>query len=180
MAVPPDWMPPRERLVLPASKALYVAMAGISALAAIYCIGALVGDWAPAWARGPESKAPVYMLGGVAFFGIGALYGAFQLLPGASYLALSKDGIESRSSFRSVHVPWSAIANFRWGTMPGLGMPYLACDVKDPSLLKGHVTVAMRPDLVDGANAVIPARVFGLSCEDLGTLLAAWRKHHAG
>ena len=46
------------------------------------------------------------------FFGLGAILAFISLLPGSSYLRLTRDGITIRAMYRTCFVPWKEIESF--------------------------------------------------------------------
>ncbi|MEQ6123281.1 STM3941 family protein [Pseudotenacibaculum sp. MALMAid0570] len=51
--------------------------------------------------------------GTIIFFGLGVIVAILKLIPGSSYLKLTKEGFEIRSLYRSHFTKWNDVENFR-------------------------------------------------------------------
>lgn len=54
---------------------------------------------------------------GAAFFGLGVVVSVVQMIPGSSYLKLTRDGFEFSALFRRHHVLWSDVSEFGVATI---------------------------------------------------------------
>jgi hypothetical protein len=110
---------------------------------------------------------------GVGFFGLGAIVLGTTLLPGASHLRLEREGFEIRSLFRAAHYRWSNVQNFRPVAIPPSGMTLVGFDFSP----NARPAAAWLSSSVAGAEGCLPD-TYGLSPEDLSSVMEAWRTRH--
>lgn len=104
-------------LVLRPSKRTMVLFLGICA--AFIAVGAAITMEAKVRVGGFDFSGPVLGWVVIALSGLGAVVLGATLLPGASYLRLSPEGLEMRSLFRSKRLRWSDVRGFRPIPIPG-------------------------------------------------------------
>jgi hypothetical protein len=107
---------------------------------------------------------------GIAFFGIGAIVAAVNLLPYSSYLLVDVDGFTFSSLFRKHFVPWSQVESFvlvRIKLTSMVGWNYIPQYRKAQTLRSVNTALA-------GAEAALPD-TYGKSAAELIELLEHYR-----
>ena len=113
---------------------------------------------------------PVLACAGAAFFGLCALIGLVNLLPGSSYLELRSDGFVICSLFRSHWVEWKQVREFgtyRVGRTERVGWNYAAGHANFKRLRQLNQSLA-------GLDAGLPDN-YGLQASELKAALEAAR-----
>ena len=104
-------------------------------------------------------------------FGLGLAIFLVQLIPGASYLRLSEDGMFVKTLFRTMNYRWDHIEGFG---VAKIGRNNMVCfDLRDdaPGSTRGRRFSAA----LTGIDAVLPD-TYGRSAEELVLLLDAWKR----
>jgi hypothetical protein len=106
----------------------------------------------------------------VAFFGLGLLVSAVQMLPGAAYLKVGSGGLEFRTLFRTRHIAWAEISGFghyRQASQGFVGINFHG-SAKGFSQNASSALVGFHDALPD---------TYGHKAEELAILLTACRAH---
>jgi hypothetical protein len=110
------------------------------------------------------------------FFGLGAAVFIAQIIPGASYLRVRRDGFMYCSLFRKIPViPWQEVSIFRVASVPPSGIPLVVFDWHTAS----HPVVRRVNQHLTGATDGLPDS-YGLSPQELADLLNTWRSQATG
>jgi hypothetical protein len=110
---------------------------------------------------------------GCALFGLGVLVFAINLLPGASYLLVTEEGIEVASLFRRKRHKWSDFAGFGTYSLYQKGIPIRTCvGIRFRDELKGASQFArsVARAASDGFDGALPDS-YGMKPKDLAVLL---------
>lgn len=105
------------------------------------------------------------------FFCIVLLFSLLRLLPGANRLTLTKSGFIMKSLFRSHFIAWEDIQSFQLGKLAGEDAVYF--DFKAQH--QRHQKAKQINRWLWGSEAALPD-TYGLTAEDLLSMLEAWRK----
>jgi hypothetical protein len=117
----------------------------------------------------PKSEAMTWFA--IVFFGVGTAVALVMLMPGAGGMKLDGAAFEFTSLFRSHSVPWRDATGFMAGTIPRAGkMMVFFDDARARGKALGQLNVSMT-----GRNAAVPD-TYGLSADDLASLMAQWRE----
>lgn len=106
----------------------------------------------------------------VVFFGLCTLVAVILLLPNSSYLRLTRDGLETRSLFRSSKLQWTDVAAFRAGRIGLNAMVLIEYAPSYPRVRRGRAVAAA----LTGAEGALPD-TYGRSAKALASLLNEWR-----
>ena len=104
------------------------------------------------------------------FFGLCTVIFMTLLLPNSSYLRLTRDGLETRSLFRSSKLRWADVASFRAGR---IGLNAMVLIEYAPSYRRARSGRAVATALT-GAEGALPD-TYGRSAKALAGLLNEWR-----
>jgi len=104
------------------------------------------------------------------FFGLCSIIFMILLLPNSSYLRLTRDGLETRSLFRSSKLQWADVASFRAGR---IGLNAMVLVEYAPSYRRARTGRAVATALA-GAEGALPD-TYGRSAKALAGLLNEWR-----
>jgi hypothetical protein len=102
-------------------------------------------------------------------FGLGAVVFALNLLPGASYLRLEREGFTFCTLFRRTHMQWARIATFsvhRIPTKSMVGWSYV------PGFDLGSAAMRSMNQKLAGCDAALPD-TYGCNANDLAETLTA-------
>lgn len=105
------------------------------------------------------------------FFGLCALVGAVQLLPGSAFLKLTSEGLEYASLFRNHRIPWTAITEIGVCHIraSGLVVRKMVGFNFDPAFTVGARALSQS---LSGFEGALPD-TYGMKAEDLAKLLIA-------
>ena len=104
------------------------------------------------------------------FFGLCTVIFMTLLVPNSSYLRLTRDGLETRSLFRSSKLQWADVASFRAGR---IGLNAMVLVEYAPSYRRARTGRAVATALA-GAEGALPD-TYGRSAKALASLLNEWR-----
>lgn len=111
----------------------------------------------------------------IGFFGLVALVGIVSMLPSASYLRLTPEGLRVSSLYRSYCVPWQSITGFGQTSM------------HHNTFVSYHIAAEARAEhktghdiarALSGYDAALPD-TYGKHAEDLIELLEQWRTRYS-
>ncbi len=109
----------------------------------------------------------------IGFFGLCAAVFLAQLLPGASYLKLDRDGFTYAALFRTTTVAWTEVSPFTAGYISANRM--VKFDLSDARLTAdGTRTAAAVARGLTGASGALPD-TYGMSADALAELMNRWR-----
>ncbi len=114
--------------------------------------------------------SPVAGYSAIAFFGLGAIVIASNLLPGSGYLLLEDRGLTICVAFRKTFHPWRDVAEFlpvNVGTTTMVGVRYAAGYQANAAMRKLATRLA-------GAEGALP-ETYGMKAEELASLLNVLR-----
>jgi len=125
------------------------------------------------WWKGRGAPGGGFILG---FAGFAAGLSVLALLPGSTYLRLTREGFEQSSFFvRKPLLRWADVASFEpFRFVRLLARRAVRVHLRDPSVVPERVRRANRA--LTGADEWVPAD-FGCSAADLAALLDAWRMY---
>lgn len=110
------------------------------------------------------------------FFGVCSVVFAISLLPGASELALFREGFVVRSLFRKWPlIRWEAVGEFRAVRIPGSILKTVAFDTSDAPARR-LTTMSRR---LTGVSHCLPD-TYGMPAEELADFLNEWRERATG
>jgi|SRR5579862_2002015 len=110
------------------------------------------------------------------FFGLCTAIFIAQIVPGASYLQVRRDGFMYCSLFRKFPViPWQDVSVFRVASVPPSGFSLVVFDWQTSS----HPVVRRVNQHLIGATAGLPDS-YGLSPQELADLPNTWRSRATG
>lgn len=107
----------------------------------------------------------------VAFFGLGALTFAANLIPGSSCLVLETEGFSARTLWRNQFVPWEAVEEF--GVIVIAGNQMVAWTFA-PGRPEAATASARSSYAFCGYHASLPD-TYGMDAGELALVMEAWR-----
>jgi hypothetical protein len=136
----------------------------------VFLIGG-AGFTAGAWWLSDEHQVVGWL--GVIFFGAGAVAFAILLLPGASFLKLTRDGMTVVSLFRRSTYRWDDIDSFGVMSLEKFGGTKYVGIIFSASY-QGHKIGRKMVATMTGFQGGLPD-TYGMSADDLVDLLSDWR-----
>ena len=110
----------------------------------------------------------------VIFFGFGAVVIGISMIPGASYLELTREGFCVRSIFRRHFTPWRSVAAFRVGRLGNRG-DAVFFDIADGQTRTKLQLANQRVCGCDGALT----EYYGVDPHALAIMMNEWRERAA-
>jgi hypothetical protein len=107
----------------------------------------------------------------IAFFGLCGLSAFVTLLPGSTYLRLTREGYEQRALFRTWKQSWQQIERFQAYRKPTSWRRYVGI-IYDPSY-KGRRRARRLNRSLAGVDDALP-NTYGLSADELANLMNEW------
>jgi hypothetical protein len=108
---------------------------------------------------------------GIVFFGLGVIVALVQLLPNASYLRLTENGLEVRSLYRSWFVSWDEIAYF---AIANIGYGDVVVFMFSDRYHKAKTSRALARAIA-GYEGALPD-TYGMKADELCCLLSEWKR----
>jgi hypothetical protein len=115
----------------------------------------------------------------LAFFGLVAVTAAASLLPGAGKLTLDASGFEVVNLFRRFRSRWQDVGNFQPIVLPRTSQKFVGYDTGDFAGRPVAGAVARFNVRISGRAGMLPD-TYGLSADDLATLMTRWRERAVG